>query len=247
MDYPKGIDIVLVLYTVKGSGYLVCGDKRHTLSEGTIAFVPTHTAIQYGTDPNGSGTWEFYWLNLSGSYVEDTAHKLWEDGFTCHICRDRNQYTQIMCSLLEDSSEAFRQEQIHTNAVTALLDLLLGEILFDSNNDIPNTDPRADRLLAYLQAQYADPICLDDLSKHFFLSVNQVIRIFRTRTGYAPYEYLKRYRLTKACEFLEGTDLQVRDIAHKVGYTNSAHFTAQFRSFYGITPTQYRTGFSPQE
>ena len=95
-------------------------------------------------------------------------------------------------------------------------------------------------ILEYIQENYSENITLEDLKHRFFLSKNQIIRIFKKRTGYPPYEYLKRYRLTKACELLLGTSQNICEIAAQVGYHNASHFAAQFGAVYGMTPGEYR-------
>jgi len=243
MKYPQGVPFVLILYTIKGKGNLRCGDTALTLSEGSIVVIPSDTPMAYNTAPD-TGMWEFYWLNLSGESVESTVKKLWEDGLACHMCRQRSRYTFLLRSLLDGINEPHRQELWQTNTITALFSLLLEEVLFETDSDTENADSLSDQLIAFLQTHYNRPITLDELSREYFLSVNQLIRVFRNRTGFTPYEYLKRYRLTKASELLAGTAMPVREVAQKVGYCNNAHFTSQFRMLYDMTPTEYRTRFS---
>ena len=104
----------------------------------------------------------------------------------------------------------------------------------------------AEQMLELIQSEYAKELTLEGFSRRFFLSKNQLIRIFRKRTGYAPYEYIKRYRLMKACELLQGTALPVNEVGERVGYSNNSHFTAQFRDCYGMTPTKFRGMFAPR-
>ena len=247
MRYETGLEVVLVLFTVKGCGYLQLGGDRRILQEGSIVMVPPHIPIEYGTETGYGDMWEFYWLNLEGSHIETTVMNLEEDGLFPHICGNRNAYVQLFRALLEDPAADERQEQLHMRLIGALSDLMLGEMLFDTSAQQPSPDLRGDRMIAYIQDHYHEDVTLEDLSHLFFLSQNQLIRVFRKRTGYTPYEYIKRYRLTKACELLEGTDLQICEIARRVGYGNSSHFTAQFGMQYGISPKEYRLRFSPKE
>ena len=104
----------------------------------------------------------------------------------------------------------------------------------------------AELILEYIQENYTRKISLEEFSKQFFLSKNQIIRIFRKRTGYAPYEYIKHYRLLKACELLQGTEIPAGEVGSRVGYCNNSHFAAQFRECYGMTPSEYRSMFAPR-
>ena len=81
---------------------------------------------------------------------------------------------------------------------------------------------------------------MEELAGRFYLSVNQFIRVFRAETGYTPYEYLKRYRLLKACELLRMTEIPVVEIGRRVGFPNASNFIYQFRRQMGQTPAMFR-------
>lgn len=74
---------------------------------------------------------------------------------------------------------------------------------------------------AYLEKHYMEQIDLKTLSKMFYISQNQLIRVFQEQFGYTPYEYLKRYRLLKACELLEQTCRPIGEIAHLIRFPNT--------------------------
>ena len=46
--------------------------------------------------------------------------------------------------------------------------------------------------------------------------------------------------MEKACEFLEKTDLSIRDIAEWLGYEYQSHFTKQFKVHRKMSPSAYR-------
>jgi AraC-like DNA-binding protein len=52
--------------------------------------------------------------------------------------------------------------------------------------------------------------------------------------------YLRRYRIRQACELLETTDLSIMQVALKVGFSESAHFTRTFQREVGMTPRAFR-------
>jgi len=81
---------------------------------------------------------------------------------------------------------------------------------------------------------------LSDISSRLYLSTEHVIRVFHEETGMTPYQYLKQFRLRRACTLLEESPMSVSDIAESVGYRSVSSFIAQFRSLYGITPGTYR-------
>lgn len=53
-------------------------------------------------------------------------------------------------------------------------------------------------------------------------------------------QYIHDLRLEKVMDLLRLTNLSVRDIIFKVGYSNEANFYKLFKKQYGITPNEYR-------
>ena len=52
--------------------------------------------------------------------------------------------------------------------------------------------------------------------------------------------YLTLYRLERAQELLNRTDLSIAEIANRVGYANPGYFTRIYKKYRGITPEQAR-------
>ncbi|MBQ4575507.1 MAG: helix-turn-helix domain-containing protein [Clostridia bacterium] len=236
-SYSAGGRDVLVILTLEGSGFLKADGRSFILNKNSIVLVPPDTPMKYATE-HSTGHWEFYWLDLAGAHVIDTANKLWQD---------EKAYFQGMASsasifrrLLEESPTELECSEL----VGRLLDMLIAAGIFGGSGGSESKKSTADRILTYIAAHYREPISLCELSSQFYLSQNQIIRIIRTRTGYAPHEYLMRYRLTKACELLQGTSDPIGEIGRSVGYDNSSHFSARFRALYGISPGEYRAYFS---
>ena len=62
-------------------------------------------------------------------------------------------------------------------------------------------------------------------------------RFFRTAYNRTFLEYLTSYRIERAEELLRQTDIPVREIAPRVGYTDANYFTKVFKRHCGCTPT----------
>src|SRR5690606_28439653 len=52
-------------------------------------------------------------------------------------------------------------------------------------------------------------------------------------------EYIKNYRIEKARELLEESDLNITEITYKIGISSRSYFSKLFKAHYGITPKQY--------
>jgi hypothetical protein len=56
----------------------------------------------------------------------------------------------------------------------------------------------------------------------------------------SPAKYLKVLRLEQAKTLLEESFLSVKEIRVRVGFGDESHFARDFKTHFGLTPTQYR-------
>ncbi|MEA4957517.1 MAG: AraC family transcriptional regulator [Methanobrevibacter sp.] len=84
------------------------------------------------------------------------------------------------------------------------------------------------------------PITLEYLSKKYNISITSLKTSFKSIYGKPVYTWRKEYRLQVAKELLNKEDYKISYIANKVGYKNSSKFSAAFKDYYKITPSQYR-------
>jgi AraC-like DNA-binding protein len=97
-----------------------------------------------------------------------------------------------------------------------------------------------DKTIAFIEANVAQKLSAEDLASQAGLSESHFNRVFRAQTGYAPMEYLRRYRVQRAKDLLADVDLAVKEIARRAGFDDAYHFSKVFRQIAGVTPTAYR-------
>lgn len=95
------------------------------------------------------------------------------------------------------------------------------------------------RTLAYIEENLAEPIDFNDLARDENLSTNHFRKLFKDVTGLAPVEYINRLRITKACEYLQNSDLNMSEIAANVGIYDPNYFSRLFKTFMGCSPRHY--------
>ncbi|MCL6432222.1 MAG: response regulator transcription factor [Anaerolineae bacterium] len=96
--------------------------------------------------------------------------------------------------------------------------------------------------IGFIHGHYAEPLTRQQIAKHVYASAGYLSNCFRRELGLTPMEYLRRYRVLRACELLESTDQTITLIAFAVGFCDSAHFSRVFRRLVGVTPRAYRRG-----
>lgn len=79
-----------------------------------------------------------------------------------------------------------------------------------------------------------------DISVLLGISRRHITRLFRLSMGQTIHTHLAEVRLRKASHLLTTTQLSVKEISHKLGFSTTGGLTASFRAATGQTPTKYR-------
>lgn len=105
-----------------------------------------------------------------------------------------------------------------------------------------------DEVNAYIRDHMSNPeTSVESLSTHLCISRVQLYKRMISLTGITPSEYLRTKRIKFAEHLLRSDDLNISEIAYKVGFNNPRYFTKYFQDAYGVTPSQYRKNLSESE
>ena len=99
---------------------------------------------------------------------------------------------------------------------------------------------RIQTILDYLDSNYASPISLDEIANVACLQKEYFCHFFKKNMGITYTKYLSDLRLSKIRDDLVETDLPVKLILEKHGFTNYKLFRKMFNETFGCTPLAYR-------
>ena len=94
-------------------------------------------------------------------------------------------------------------------------------------------------IVDYIEQQNASA-SLDDLCGLTGLSRRHLSRAFKETTGRTVHEFVERKRFERASLMLADTDLLIKDIAFKLGFSRTSSFSVAFRRAAGEPPQAYR-------
>lgn len=99
----------------------------------------------------------------------------------------------------------------------------------------------AQTIVAYLSKQaIAGPISLEQTAEIVGRSANYVSTVLRTYTGLTFWAHVRMARVNAACDLLRRTQLSVKEISARVGYTQSSHLARHLRQATGLSGKKYR-------
>ncbi len=94
----------------------------------------------------------------------------------------------------------------------------------------------------YIDENYDQDLTLRQIASFVYLSPSYFVRAFKDAWGESPMHYLQQVRLQKAQELLTSTDLSIRDIAIRSGFSDQRRMNELFTKTLGISPMKYRKG-----
>ena len=101
-------------------------------------------------------------------------------------------------------------------------------------------DPRVRKVISLMEENYHRELSLDVLARSVRLSRWHLGHLFKNEVGDSPSRYLRALRMRRAGVLLATTFLTVKEIMYRVGVRDQSHFAKDFKSIYGLTPTEYR-------
>ena len=110
------------------------------------------------------------------------------------------------------------------------------------NNLKVNTDysESTKLLLEYLENNILDKSSLNEICDKFDLNYKYVSKKFSTEVKATFSKVRETKRLQRAANLLVRSQMSIAEISEATGFNYNYYFTKKFKSFYGMTPTQYR-------
>lgn len=155
------------------------------------------------------------------------------------VIHPRNPYM-----LFEIYEKLIRNPVLSSESALSLAD----EIIYIINSDVAHEkyllskskNNAIDKAMSYMENNLSSRISLDELAAISSLEKSYLIRLFKKETGSTPLKILSEMRLNRACDLLATTDMNIVEIASKVGYNTPSFFISEYKKRFGITPFMHR-------
>lgn len=100
---------------------------------------------------------------------------------------------------------------------------------------------RKEKVLHSFEALHVDTgVTISLLAKHAGVSEYHIRTILKDEFSCTFSEYLKIVRIEEAKRLLRESDLDIKEIAHEVGFSHASSFARAFKEIEKVSPSQYR-------
>lgn len=82
-------------------------------------------------------------------------------------------------------------------------------------------------------------LSVENLSRELGMSRTSLYNKILELTGQTPVEYIRSYRLQRAAQLMEKSDMTIAEIAYEVGFSSPNYFARSFRAQFNMLPSEY--------
>ncbi len=242
-------------FVIKGEAHFFFEEEEHVLHEGEVCIVAPSSKHDFLIDDDSSIV---YTICIRKSTFDSTftslmSHQDLLSGFFRQILKDDNRSNYLMfftgnnmeCRIFLRKLliESENRDEYSNNCNISLINLFFTNLLRNYSKTIAfyNYEIGTDfsLVLQYIQHNYQN-ITLSSLAEFFHYSEPHLCTLIKQNTGETFTELIKNLRMKDAIAYLLNTELKINEIAERIGYNSSDHFSRVFRQTYKCSPAEYR-------
>ena len=115
------------------------------------------------------------------------------------------------------------------------------EKLVESNEELKLEDTFIHHFRSFVMENLDNyDLDVEMLCREMGMSRSALHNKLKALTDMSTTEFVRFIRLSKACDWLTSTELNISEIAYKTGFQNPPYFTRVFGDLYGMSPKEYR-------
>ena len=235
----KNSNITMIEFVTSGKGVLIADGIKYQLQPNDVFF--THRGENNTLRALPPERFCKHSLTLNYNFMPDLIKKMGIRDIS-HIRLSKSKAERVLGEiqaidkLICEKTEGF-QSEISTK-LFALLFFLAGEVYGEPRKySIPE---EMEACLKYGLDNIDKPMKLDDLARGAYTNVRNLGRIFMKAIGTSPHHWFEMLKMNLSAYDLANTNLKIREIADKYGYSDQFHFSHSFKRAYTMSPTKYR-------
>lgn len=241
----KGYDVLCpfckIYYITEGECEIKIKGTPYAGKAGRMFFIPPQTKHSFYHINDNFIT--KYWIHFDIKTGEGNLLKHLNLPFYIDITEDRNivgSFQDIFRYTRDNSlPSAFRLKSAILSLFSDYIEKsqLTPVTIYNENNSEFNG------IIAYINNNLEKKITLEDLAARMHMHPNYFIRLFKSKMGTTPLNYINTLKIERAKSLLENTQLSVSEIMLQVGSQDLSSFSNFFKHYTGYHPKGFRKTF----
>ncbi len=239
-------DCCEVLLCMGGGKNFLINDKVYDVNDGDIFIINQFEAHKITFEAEEKFCRYVMQVHPEFLYAQSSAKT---DLSHCFYTRGKGESNKIRLSPEElerligyikrlEEEKNFGDDIIKTITATEILILINSAFLQQSNSEKTIGSEAIKKAIDYINSNFSQPLSLEKIAQHSYVSVNQLCRLFNKYCGTTVSKYITSLRITEAKKLLS-SGKNVTDTAMLCGFEDYANFIRVFKKHVGVTPGKY--------
>jgi len=238
---PSGSKETLFIVTVAGSGRFRVGDSTGVVRNGDILIVPPGIPHAYWCD---SDEWSYYWAHVVGGDLPKYILQAGGEFPAVNLSPARlrkivDEFESVIA--LVASNRSLEQMILASHSIRNILAIaLFSKNAGEMNATKASTHHALEKCFQILLENTRRSLTLRELAAQAGLSPSRLANMFKSQTGTSPIAHHMHLRMQEAAGLLASTDLNIKEVAARMGFQDPYHFSRAFKSHLHTSPMGYR-------
>lgn len=247
-----------IYLVVEGEARLVLQDKCVALKPGFLYMVPAHTMHSYEC----RGKFSHYYLHIFEGFKKEV------DVFDAYDFPQEVKAGEVEEYVFKQMCEHFPMAELPASDPSTYDNMgkfleyvhrynhfslgekmeLRGGILLLFSSFVKNAkarvwtqDKRMMDILNYIQSHIECEFTIEYLASMACVTKSHFIRLFVKCVGESPLQYINKRKIERAQLMLITEELQIKEIAYRLGFNDHSYFIRLFKKITHMTPQKYRS------
>lgn len=219
----------LLHFVISGKGYFETSRGRYEIEQNNIFIIKPHEITYYKADEKEP--WKYVWIGFTSGINIPSILKSSDIVFIPSLRNTFLELTEILDGKTENIAYVDKLCSITWDVISKL------RALEECNGK--NKEIYVKEALNIMESEYHRSIDVSEIAARLHVNRSYFTVIFKEIMKCSPHKYLMKLRMERAAEMLKAGCYNVGIIASSVGYSDLFVFSRAFKSFFGVSPTQY--------
>lgn len=246
-----------ILLNLKGEGLRIVGDNMDHFEGETLVIIGSGLPHLFKNDKNGSNAEDVDYIvikflsSLNGLPIFSLPEFSKIEQLLKNASRGiifRKKTIKKVRGLLKNISQS--QGPIKIIDLIRVLNILSEDKKISylssegfSLKTLEKGEDRTQKVIDYISENYTKDISLDDLAEVANMTTNSFCRYFKNRTGKTAFQFIREFRINKACQMLINGEKNISQICFDTGFNSFSSFNRIFKSLKNISASEYKSKY----
>jgi two-component system response regulator YesN len=244
--YEEALSFIVYRWTLGTNVLITPKEIQPVLSKASRHVVKAERAVLLSLERGEFDRAEEHVSELIREAMKTLRHSDIILGLIAHLIAEFDQLLQESGSdLYEVLQEDVQTRLFETTSLDELHDWLIQTLLpcvkiSLETKQIPRRKQAIEQVIAAIHNSFESDLSLQQLAEYVQTSPPNLSKWFKMELGENFGDYLIRYRMEKAKEWLLTSDISIKEVADRLRYTSVQNFTRSFKQITGLPPGHFR-------